>query len=181
MSLKRSREGPQKPGFREQDFERQDLTTLLDKRKILAAIACDGSELGVMPELATLKPKLDLHTFTSLSSTSTQLWKMLRTGQATPGSAVIAQQQAAGRGQRGRSWQSSAGGLYLSLALEPNWSITHSAQLTCLSAWRITTALNNLGIAANIKWPNDILYKGKKIGGILTETKISKLHHKILE
>lgn len=93
---------------------------------------------------------------------------------AKSGSVVIARQQSAGRGQRSRSWQSSPGGLYLSLALEPNWPVTRSAQLTCMSAWGIATALNNLGIAVKIKWPNDLYFKGKKLGGILTETKLSQ-------
>lgn len=145
----------------------------IDRQKILDAITQDGRELGVLPQLSRIKPKLDIRTFKTLPSTSTYLWEKLRIGQADSGTAIIAQCQSAGRGQRGRQWESEAGGLYLSLAIEPNWPITHSAQLTCLSAWGITTALNNLGIAANIKWPNDILYKGKKLGGILTETKLS--------
>ncbi len=66
------------------------------------------------------------------------------------------------------------GGLYLSLALAPDWPVARSAQLTCMSAWGIATALNNLlGIAVEIKWPNDLYFEGKKLGGILTETKLS--------
>ncbi len=144
----------------------------LDRRKIEAAIAQDGSGLGICPEFAPIKPQVAIHTFESLPSTNTHLWKMLAAG-AKSGTIVIAQQQSAGRGQRNRQWDSSPGGLYLSVALAPNWPISHSAQLTCLSAWGIATALNNLGIAVQIKWPNDLYFQGKKLGGILTETKLS--------
>jgi len=134
----------------------------------------DSQALGVRPELANIRPQFDLHLFDRLSSTSTQLWQMLAAETAKAGSVVIARQQSAGRGQRSRSWQSSPGGLYLSLALEPDWPVARSAQLTCLSAWGIATALHNLGIPIDIKWPNDLYFKGKKLGGILTETKLAQ-------
>lgn len=92
---------------------------------------------------------------------------------AGAGTVVIAQTQSSGRGQRGRIWQSEPGGLYLSLALEPDWPVTRSAQLTCISAWGIATAFNNLGLPVQVKWPNDLYFQGKKLGGILTETKLA--------
>jgi len=144
----------------------------LDLQKIEAAIAQNGTELGICPEFAHIRPQVDIHTYQSLPSTNTQMWKLLAAG-AKSGTAVIAQQQSAGKGQRNRQWESSPGGLYLSLALEPNWPVSHSAQLTCLSAWGLATAFNNLGIAVQVKWPNDLFFQGKKLGGILTETKLS--------
>lgn len=152
---------------------KNEVDTVIDAQKIQAALATDGAELGISPEFRRLRPQFDVHVFESLPSTSTQLWKMLASG-AGAGSVAIAQQQSAGRGQRGRTWQSAPGGLYLSLALEPDWPVTYSAQLTCLSAWGIATAFNNLGIPIQIKWPNDLFFKGKKLGGILTETKLAQ-------
>ncbi len=146
---------------------------LLDICKIEAAIAQKGTELGICPEFAHIRPQINIHTYKSLPSTNTQLWKLLAAG-AKSGTVVIAQQQSAGKGQRNRRWKSSPGGLYLSLALAPNWPISHSAQLTCLSAWGLATAFNNLGIAVKIKWPNDLFFQGKKLGGILIETKLSQ-------
>ncbi|MEO1620542.1 MAG: biotin--[acetyl-CoA-carboxylase] ligase, partial [Cyanobacteria bacterium J06632_3] len=122
--------------------------------------------------LASVRPQFDIHLFESLPSTNTQLWKMLDAG-APSGSVVIAQQQTAGRGQRNRKWCSPPGGLYLSLALEPDLPVSYSAQLTCMGAWGIAIALNNLGATVDIKWPNDLYFRGKKLGGILTETKLS--------
>ena len=117
-----------------------------------------------------MQPQLDIHVFESLPSTSTHLWNLHKNLNA--GTVVIAQRQSAGRGQRGNVWHSAPGGLYLSLALEPNLPVSHSAQLTCMSAWGITTAFNNMGIPIQVKWPNDLFFKGKKLGGILTETKV---------
>ncbi len=134
----------------------------------------DAEHLGICPEFSQVQPRFDLHIFERVDSTSTQLWKMLSQG-AGAGTVAIALQQSAGRGQRGHSWQSAPGGLYLSLALEPNWPVAHSAQLTCMSAWGIATAFNNLGLPAQIKWPNDLFFEGQKLGGILTETKLAQL------
>ncbi|MEL6779306.1 MAG: biotin--[acetyl-CoA-carboxylase] ligase [Cyanobacteria bacterium J06597_16] len=140
--------------------------------KIQAALATNGAELGVLKQFERLQPQFDIHIFDQLTSTSAQLWSMLEAG-AGSGTVAIAHQQSAGRGQRGRIWRSEPGGLYLSLALEPDWPVAHSAQLTCLSAWGIAIAFNNLGIPLKVKWPNDLFFEGKKLGGILTETKLA--------
>ena len=141
--------------------------------KIQAALSGNAADLGVLPQFRRIRSKFDIHVFETLPSTNTKLWEMMAEG-APAGTVVIAKQQTAGRGQRDRHWKSSRGGLYLSLALEPNWPATHITQLTCLSAWGITTALNNLGIPIKIKWPNDLFFEGKKLGGILTETKLAQ-------
>ncbi len=148
-------------------------TEILSLEKIQSALASDGNDLGIRPEFRQIRSKFDVHIFESLPSTSTQLWQMMSQG-AGAGTVAIAQQQSAGRGQRGRTWCSEPGGLYLSLVLEPDWPITHSAQLTCMSAWGIATALNNLGLPVRIKWPNDLFFEGQKLGGILTETKLAQ-------
>jgi BirA family biotin operon repressor/biotin-[acetyl-CoA-carboxylase] ligase len=90
------------------------------------------------------------------------------------GTVVIAAQQTAGRGQWGRQWQSGPGGLYLSVALAPNLQASNSAQLTLCSAWGIATALRGYDIPVFLKWPNDLLLKGGKLGGILTETRVQQ-------
>lgn len=136
----------------------------------------DALELGICPEFSQIRPQFDIHLYDTLPSTNTHLWKMLKADpqpQAKAGTVVIAQQQSSGRGQRDRIWQSDPGGLYLSLALEPDWPVARSAQLTCFSAWGMATAFNNLGLPIQIKWPNDLLYQDQKLGGILTETKLS--------
>ncbi len=140
--------------------------------RFYAALATDAAELGVSKLFRAIRPRFDLHLFDRVDSTSTQLWRMLASGYGA-GTVAIARQQSAGRGQRGRIWQSELGGLYLSLAIEPDWPVANAAQLTCLSAWGIATALNNLGVPISVKWPNDLFFEGKKLGGILTETKLA--------
>jgi len=139
---------------------------------LYAALDTSADELGVSPMFQAIRPQFDVHVFDHVDSTSTQLWQMLGNGYGA-GTVAIARRQSAGRGQRGRAWQSEPGGLYLSLALEPDWPIANAAPLTCLSAWGIATALNNLDIPVRVKWPNDLFFAGKKLGGILTETKVT--------
>jgi BirA family transcriptional regulator, biotin operon repressor / biotin---[acetyl-CoA-carboxylase] ligase len=148
-------------------------TEAISLEKIQAAIATNNTDLGVMSEFRQIRPQFNVHVFESLPSTNTQLWQMMSQG-AGAGTVAIAQQQSSGRGQRGRTWCSEPGGLYLSLALEPDWPVTHSAQLTCMSAWGIAVAFNNLGLPIRIKWPNDLFFEGQKLGGILTETKLAQ-------
>lgn len=118
-------------------------------------------------------PELPIYLFERLSSTNQTLWEWLDQGK-TPPLVVIAAQQTAGRGQWGRQWQSDSGGLYLSLALNTHLEVSHSAQLTMCSAWGIATALRSYSIPVLIKWYNDLLLLGYKLGGILTETRMSQ-------
>ena len=81
--------------------------------------------------------------------------------------AIIAQQQTAGRGQWGRTWQSPPGGLYLSLAIPlPDLP---PLMVTLVAGWAIATTLRDRHIPVSLKWPNDLLLEGRKLGGIKTE------------
>ncbi|MDJ0519160.1 MAG: biotin--[acetyl-CoA-carboxylase] ligase [Trichodesmium sp. MO_231.B1] len=112
-----------------------------------------------------------LHIFSSLPSTNQTLWQLIHSG-ASPGTIVIATQQTAGRGQWGRNWISSIGGLYMSVAT--NISIPQTPQLTLSTAWGIASSLEDYGVPVKIKWPNDLILENRKLGGILTETRINK-------
>jgi len=120
--------------------------------------------------------KFSLHIFESLPSTNQTLWELVNQQEQTqPGSVVIAREQSAGRGQWGRQWQSPLGGLYLSLAMGcPQLKATDSYQLTLATAWGIAAQLQKCSIPAQIKWPNDLILDGYKLGGILTETKVNQ-------
>ncbi|MDY7023653.1 MAG: biotin--[acetyl-CoA-carboxylase] ligase [Cyanobacteriota bacterium] len=115
----------------------------------------------------------DLHLFDCIPSTNQTLWELMNSG-AKAGTVVIASTQTAGRGQWGRQWQSHSGGLYLSLAIEPQILACQQAQLTLAGAWGIATMLRSYDIPVDLKWPNDLLLKKRKLGGILTETKVSQ-------
>lgn len=113
-----------------------------------------------------------LNIFDSVASTNQTLWNLLADG-AEPWTVVIAKQQTAGRGQWGRQWISPTGGLYLSVAIAPKLEASASYQLTLASAWGISSQLRQYGVDVGIKWPNDLVINNRKLGGILTETKIN--------
>ena len=87
------------------------------------------------------------------------------------GTIVLANHQTDGRGRQGRSFFSpQATGLYLSTIIIPPGGVKNPAQLTASAAVAVCKALEQVyQIQPAIKWVNDIFYKGKKIGGILTE------------
>ena len=102
---------------------------------------------------------------------------------AQDGTVVVADRQSAGRGRRGRSWQAPAGkSLLCSIILRPRLAPAQAPQLTMLAAVAAVQAIRQLGAPAVIKWPNDILLNGRKLGGILVETEISgeRLAHAII-
>lgn len=80
---------------------------------------------------------------------------------------IIAQQQTAGRGQWGRTWRSPPGGLYLSLAIPP--PDLPPLIVTLIAGWAIASTLRDRHLPVALKWPNDLLLKGRKLGGIKTE------------
>ncbi|HOT85192.1 MAG: biotin--[acetyl-CoA-carboxylase] ligase [Candidatus Methanofastidiosum sp.] len=97
------------------------------------------------------------------------------------GTVVISEVQTSGRGRRGREWNSPKGGIYISFILKPNIPPERAPQLTLVSSLALAETLNSMDkkLDAKIKWPNDILIKGKKISGILTElsSDIEKINH----
>jgi BirA family biotin operon repressor/biotin-[acetyl-CoA-carboxylase] ligase len=87
------------------------------------------------------------------------------------GAVILAEEQTAGRGRSGRSWHSERGaGLYVTLLLRPRLSPVQAPLLTMLAGLSAHSAIQaQTGLSAELKWPNDILMDGKKVGGILTE------------
>lgn len=112
-----------------------------------------------------------LHHFEVLDSTNTKLWELIRQG-VQPGTAVMATQQRAGRGQWGRTWASAEGGLYMSVAIAPHIPVDQTAQITVATIWGLATVLRQHHIPVGLKWPNDLLVEGQKLGGILIETNV---------
>ncbi|MGK7924180.1 MAG: biotin--[acetyl-CoA-carboxylase] ligase [Spirulina sp.] len=109
-----------------------------------------------------------VHHYEVLQSTNITAGELLEKGASFP-LIVIADRQTAGRGQWGRKWQSDRGGLYLSLGMATNSAI--GIHLTFSSGWGIASALRREGIPVSLKWPNDLILDGKKLGGIKTVTR----------
>ncbi|MBI3615339.1 MAG: biotin--[acetyl-CoA-carboxylase] ligase [Candidatus Omnitrophica bacterium] len=96
-----------------------------------------------------------------------------RLGQAgePEGSVVAAEGQSRGRGRLGRSWLSPKGkGIYLSVILRPTLQLAEVPRITLMAAVAVARAIQAAtGLAPEIKWPNDVLIRGRKVAGILTE------------
>lgn len=90
---------------------------------------------------------------------------------AADGAVVVSEEQSTGRGRLSRGWYSPAQkGIWFSVLLRPNILPQEAPKCTLMAAVAIVKAIENItGIRAGIKWPNDILYEGKKLVGILTE------------
>jgi BirA family transcriptional regulator, biotin operon repressor / biotin---[acetyl-CoA-carboxylase] ligase len=96
--------------------------------------------------------------------------KRLARGGAAAGIAVVAAEQTAGRGTRGRVWDSPRGlGLYLSIILRP--PIADLPGLPLRAAREVRDAVEEAtGLRAEVEPPNDIFWSGRKLGGILCES-----------
>lgn len=102
------------------------------------------------------------------TSTNTALREMALAG-AAEGCTVIADTQTGGRGRRGRTFHSPAGGLYLSTLLRPA-ADTDPGRVTCCAAVAAARAIESLCDATiDIKWVNDLYLNGRKVAGILAE------------
>ena len=106
------------------------------------------------------------------TSSNDDLLKLGEQG-APEGSLIFAERQTAGRGQFRRPWSSAPGlGLWFSLLIRMEISDTTIPSLSAFAAVALAETLGSLGIAdAGIKAPNDLLVGGKKVAGILVETR----------
>jgi BirA family biotin operon repressor/biotin-[acetyl-CoA-carboxylase] ligase len=84
---------------------------------------------------------------------------------------VLAEEQTAGRGRAGRAWHSErAAGIYVTLLLRPRLAPVQAPLLTMMAGLSAHAAIQvQTGRTLELKWPNDLLINGKKVGGILTE------------
>ena len=108
--------------------------------------------------------------------TSTQdLAARLATRGWPEGAAVLAEEQTAGRGRQGRSWWAPPGGaLLLSLLLRPTLPPSQARQLTIAAGLAAAESIEDVcAVPVELKWPNDLYIRGRKVGGILVESRLS--------
>ncbi len=103
-------------------------------------------------------------------STNVQAKRLAEQG-AAQGTLVVAEEQTAGRGRRGRDWRSPAGSnIYFTLLLRPEYTTDCASMVTLVMALAVREAVQEIcGTDVGIKWPNDVVVGGKKVTGILTE------------
>ena len=112
----------------------------------------------------------NIELFTSLDSTNAEALRRLALDAVAP-FAILAEQQTAGRGRRGRVWVSPYGeNLYFSLAMKNDRGVIGLEGLSLVVGLAVVAALRKVGIIdIGLKWPNDVLASGKKIAGVLVE------------
>jgi len=109
-----------------------------------------------------------------VDSTNNYTAKLINERKVEFGQVILADEQTEGRGQRDAVWVSEVGknllfSVYVSL---DNLSVTNQLTLMQYTAISVCIALNDLGLNAQIKWPNDLYVQNKKIGGILIENQL---------
>lgn len=147
---------------------------------------------AVTPVLHPLELKENLNTAvfgkkiyyqTEVDSTNQWARSMASQGEVE-GAVFIAETQTSGKGRLGRSWVSTPGmGLWVSLILRPRISPAELAVITVITAVAAAQAIKTIsGIQVQIKWPNDLVYQDRKLGGILAELngEMDRVHYLIL-
>jgi BirA family biotin operon repressor/biotin-[acetyl-CoA-carboxylase] ligase len=126
---------------------------------------------AIVAALGPAATRVRLALLDEVDSTSTRLAALAAEGAPTA-TCVAVEWQRAGRGRRGRTWQSGLGsGLAFSLLWRFERGAGHLAGLSLAVAVALARALEDAGVAGvGVKWPNDIVVDGRKLAGILVET-----------
>jgi BirA family biotin operon repressor/biotin-[acetyl-CoA-carboxylase] ligase len=114
--------------------------------------------------------KFDIRSLEKTTSTNDDAKRSAELGEGE-GLVIWALQQSSGRGRHGRQWFSPLGNLYFSILLRPNVPSRDYGRYSFIAALAIYDAIHSMAPSASLelKWPNDVLVKGKKISGILLE------------
>jgi len=137
----------------------------------------------IQPILKTKWMGKKIHYYAEIDSTNSAAYQLALKG-AREGEIVIAESQAKGRGRLGRQWASPAfSNLYLSVILRPELLPHKASLITFMAAVAAADAIENYsGLTPVIKWPNDLLLKGRKVAGLLNEihSETDRIHFIIL-
>ncbi len=117
-------------------------------------------------------PDWDFYFAPQLPSTNTTAWELYKADFSRP-ILVLTDDQTAGRGRGTNRWFSQPGNsLTFTLLLSPEITADQSGLIPILTGVALVQALEKYGVSTKLKWPNDILLGGKKLGGILCESRI---------
>jgi BirA family biotin operon repressor/biotin-[acetyl-CoA-carboxylase] ligase len=137
---------------------------LIEKPDMLSAVS-------ILQSASSLSIFTKLHLLDTIDSTQSEAHRIAASG-GEHGTLIVADSQNMGRGRQGRPWYSPPGkGIWMSLLVRPNLSLTFAPQMTLVAAVALCrTIRRQLHADVGIKWPNDLLIAGKKISGILVES-----------
>ena len=121
-----------------------------------------------------------IHWFDTIDSTNDRAKAMAADG-APHGTVLVASQQTKGKGRMGRSFSSPEGkGVYLSVILRPECPADKLMHLTCAAGVAMCDAVEAVcGVRPGLKWINDLIMNGRKLGGILTELSVDPATGKV--
>ena len=128
------------------------------------------SEEKISKYLETRTFARKLYYYDETDSTNTRA-KIVGETDCVHGALFVANEQTAGKGRRGHSWNSDKGTtISMSYLLKPDIDISCVSRITLVSAVALARAFSKVdGVKTQIKWPNDVLSDGKKLVGIITE------------
>jgi BirA family biotin operon repressor/biotin-[acetyl-CoA-carboxylase] ligase len=126
------------------------------------------TDTGRAPDRIIRRGPFVIHHYLAIDSTNDHLKSLIDAPEFT---CIVADEQTAGRGRHTRRWHSSPGdGLYLSILIRPRSSASPATLLSLMAAIAVAETLSELGMdAIDVKWPNDVLVRERKICGILVE------------
>lgn len=130
------------------------------------------SRYEILQSLDTKWLGQNCHYYDEIDSTNTQLKRLFQDDPDLPhGTLAVTDRQVAGRGRRGRVWETPAGtNIAMSILLRPAFAPDKASMLTILTALAVAEGTEKLtGLPCQIKWPNDVIIRKKKYCGILTE------------
>src|SRR5437870_5523689 len=104
----------------------------------------------------------------SVPSTNDLVLARIRSGSAAAGEVYVARRQPGARGRMGRRWAAEEGGLWFTAAMPLHGQ--HPGWAGMLAALAVCQALDEFGLRAGVKWPNDVVIERKKLAGVLVES-----------
>lgn len=133
----------------------------------------DGLHLALIEAHLKARRNLPISLLDEVDSTNDEAARQLAAGHTAP-FVVLARRQTQGRGRQGRAWHSEPNGnLYSSFAFRPHVTPDRMAIFTLWMGVNICELIANFtSLAPGLKWPNDILFDGRKAGGMLTEARV---------
>ena len=108
------------------------------------------------------------------STDSTQNFAMeIASNDKENGTVIISKKQTVGRGRMKRKWKSPTGGIWMSIIIHPKFDVSYTTLVPIATSLALCMAIEKiLKIKPELKWPNDVTLKGKKVAGVLVDTSI---------
>ena len=149
--------------------------TVESKQKLGYKLTSNSDVLFPWEITSGLKTKMigqQAYYFDSIDSTQNQALKMAD-DPANNGAIIVAAKQTGGKGRSGRKWVSPKGGIWFSIILQPKFDISITTLFPIASALALSNAIEKtFKILPELKWPNDVTIKGKKLAGILVDASL---------